>query len=311
MRPAFRLLFCLALLGCTAPEGGTAPSPISSPPSSSLSTIPTPSSSLITAPSAQIPELPGSTKGPGSGNLRVTAEETRFRIELPDGRVLEQKQLVGVILTVKDEANATRRIRIDKVVSDPQNPDLTMYEVSVEDPATRTFGNFCSPAPDGSQLAFPLAGIFTSDGRHLPSTTQFNMTCTSGAIGKCVRFGYRPWAKRDGVSLWDHHQACMRMLRADYCGDGHSYTRDGTLINLYDSFGIQKPDPGEPSTFEAGWSPEGAVCIHHARIPENGSLKDIEAKCPERLKGKTGAACTEEAAKAMKEARLFNRSKQQ
>jgi hypothetical protein len=305
MRRAF-LLLLLNLFACTAPEA----TPTSAPNTRS-STISSSTPSPAAAPSASASaSTSGSAAMPTSGALRVTAEETRLRIELPDGRVLEQKELVGVILTVQDESNTSRRIRIEKVVTDSQNPDLTMYEVSVEDPATRKFTPFCSPAPDGSQLAFPLAGTWTRDGRHLPSTTQFNMTCTSGAIGKCVRFGYRPWAKRDGVSLWEHHQACVRMLRADYCGDGQAYTRDGTQINLYDSLGIQTPDPGEPSTFEAGWGPDGAVCIHHPRIAENGSLADIEKRCPDRLKGKTGAMCTEEAAKAMKNVRVMNRSAQ-
>ena len=30
----------------------------------------------------------------------------------------------------------------------------------------------------------------------------------------------------------DHHQACVRMVRADYCGDGRSWTVNGRRVNL-------------------------------------------------------------------------------
>jgi hypothetical protein len=41
--------------------------------------------------------------------------------------------------------------------------------------------------------------------------------CISGAVGKCARFGYKPWkVLSDGQALSMYHQACVRMLRADY-----------------------------------------------------------------------------------------------
>jgi ADYC domain-containing protein len=47
-----------------------------------------------------------------------------------------------------------------------------------------------------------------------------------------VRFGYKPWREAAGKPRWDYHQACVRMVRADYAGDGIGHTRDGTLIDL-------------------------------------------------------------------------------
>jgi hypothetical protein len=34
----------------------------------------------------------------------------------------------------------------------------------------------------------------------------------------------------------DAFQTCTRAMRADFCGDGHSYTVNGTIIDLYDRF---------------------------------------------------------------------------
>jgi hypothetical protein len=78
-------------------------------------------------------------------------------------------------------------------------------------------------------------------------------------------------------------------------------------IDLYDFQGVQKPDLAPEQTFEAGWAPDGAVCVHHVRVKENTTLAALEAKYP-RLKGKTGAICTEEFAKSQG-AIMFNRSK--
>ena len=63
----------------------------------------------------------------------------------------------------------------------------------------------------------------------------FALICTGGAIGKCVRWGYKPWRSGpDGVALWDYHQACVRMVRADYGGDGVGHTRDNTPVDVFD-----------------------------------------------------------------------------
>ncbi|HEY5936197.1 MAG TPA: ADYC domain-containing protein, partial [Kofleriaceae bacterium] len=67
----------------------------------------------------------------------------------------------------------------------------------------------------------------------------------------------------NGLSLGNHHQACVRMLRADYCGNGHSYTTNGRLVNLYDGIGIQVDT--ESFRLEAEWAPDGARCLTNAR----------------------------------------------
>src|SRR5207244_436258 len=71
----------------------------------------------------------------------------------------------------------------------------------------------------------------------------FELVCTSGAQGKCVRFGYHPWESApDGRPMRDYFDACVRMLRAEYCGDGHGWTRDGTFVDIWDDHGIRKTD---------------------------------------------------------------------
>lgn len=264
--------------------------------------------------SPKINATPNSTPEGGSaaGSAQLEIVGTTFQLTLPNGQKLSQSQLIGTIFTVQDEQGSWRRIRIDGIEADPRDPsgEITLYHVMVEDPATHVFSEFCRPGPDGLVRAFPLAGQWTADGRHLPSAHGFNVTCTSGAIGKCVRFGYKPWKKGpNGESLWDYHQACVRLLRADYCGDGHAFTRDGTEVDVFDSLGIQSDTTAPGMVFEAGWGPAGALCVQHPRIKENITLKALEARCPQRLSGRTGEACTEAALRGQAELRVLNRSK--
>src|SRR5262249_52952547 len=132
----------------------------------------------------------------------------------------------------------------------------------------------------------------------------FSLTCTSGAQGKCVRFGYKPWKQApDGTSLWDHHQACTRLLRADYCGDGTAHTRDGTMVDLYDRYAIQAEEPLPGMSFAAAWDAAGAVGVRRPRIPALISLEALARACP-RLASRLGEACSEDEPHAL----LFDRS---
>ena len=88
--------------------------------------------------------------------------------------------------------------------------------------------------------------------------------CRGAALAKCVEYGYRPWASVAGVSLRDYHQACTRMVRADYCGEGLAHTTNGTPIHVLDPLGVQTVDPNVNYVVEAEWGPDGAVCLNAA-----------------------------------------------
>lgn len=97
-------------------------------------------------------------------------------------------------------------------------------------------------------------------GDHVPDPGVITFACGEGALGKCVENGYGPWRSARQGAL---HQACTRAIRADYCGDGRSLTRDGTWINLFDADGIQVDS--EPWSFEAEWDADGARCVDSMR----------------------------------------------
>ena len=243
----------------------------------------------------------------------IEADGTQFKVTLTDGRVLRSRDLVEATLTVAVDGG-TRRLRIDAVETDlgeperavPPSPHVFLHTLLVE-AADGSWSNICQPGPDGRQQAFPLAGRARPDSTIGPAEQgAFEITCTGGAQGKCVRFGYAPWDAPQGVPGFDLYNTCIRMVRADYSGDGKGTTRDGQQIDLYDRFGIQQSDNDPAFEFEAGWSRDGAVCVRHVRVRDNVTLDALEQLSS--LHGRTGAVCTEEFARAHG-ALIFNRSR--
>lgn len=229
---------------------------------------------------------------------RLSVEGTEFVVTQEDGRVLRSRDLVGAVLTVRF-AGQPMRLRVAAVERDPEDRSGTVWLHTLEGQAADgTWSNFCSAGPDGRRQAFPLEG----------GKNGLELSCTAGAIAKCVRFGYRRWAAADdGTSLAPLHEACVRMVRGDYGGDGRPWTKNGVRIDLYDDHGVQKPDNSPDDVFEAGWGPTGAVCVHHVRVKENTTLAELEARHP-TLRGRTGPVCTEAFAR-QNGALLFNRSR--
>ena len=121
---------------------------------------------------------------------------------MPDGRVLTWPDLIGAVLDAADEGGRTLTVRIDGVARDPStlNGDVWLHRFFVPD-ATAGWREFCGPGPDGTIAGFSLAGVWTSDGRHEHASSSLTITCTSGAIGKCVRLGYKPWREVNGEIL--------------------------------------------------------------------------------------------------------------
>ena len=80
-------------------------------------------------------------------------------------------------------------------------------------------------------------------------------------------------------------ESCMRMVRADYCGDGIPHTRNGTTIDIWDPKGVQSDDTRLPGfTFEASWAPDGAVWLKRTRIKAVADLDSIARECPDRYR---------------------------
>jgi hypothetical protein len=140
--------------------------------------------------------------------LRLAAEGGDIRAELSDGSVLRGADLVGAVLRFEGTElrleEARRDDQVPGVVRGTKADDVWLFRIQAR-AAGADWQEFCAPDPQGERLALVLP--VAPDG--------FAFTCSAGGYGKCIRFGYRPWANTpDGRPLAPYHAACVHLLRA-------------------------------------------------------------------------------------------------
>ncbi len=168
----------------------------------------------------------------------------------------------------------------------------------------------CIADVSGDTRATFYSGYVDTEQRYTPDRERISLSCVSAVPAKCLRWGYVPWrtAPIGGGLLAGHFDSCLRLARADYGGDGQPHTRNGTAVDIYEQVGIQRPESRlDGFSFEAGWAPHGAVCVHHTRVSTLITADDLALTYPRLI---TGASCDEETASAAG-ALLFNRSRQE
>lgn len=246
-----------------------------------------------------IQSVSGCAGSASAAAAELVVEGTDLIVRLEDGQLLKGEGLIGLKLLLRHEG-ADVEARIDGVEHDEAaiGGPLTLYRLSTPDPESGERRELCLPDARGRRLGFPVS-----------DKSGFKISCTSGAEGKCVLLGYRPWDTRPtGAPMADLHRACVHMMRADYGGADRPSTLDGTLIDIEDLFGIQTFDAVAGMRFEAAWGTEGAVCVARPRIAMNIGLEDIAGRYPRLADALGPAACTEEILRKDARVLLLNRS---
>jgi hypothetical protein len=174
---------------------------------------------------------------------------------------------------VRDESTNT-------MLEHSDNGDVWMYEIEYAVPASSTSVDWRSVCGGD---AGPMAGLFVDGLWHDDGTREdggYTFSCPDGVIAKCVRgWGYKPWKtliseEHGAVSLAPLHQMCTRAARADYCGDGNAYTRDGTLVDIFDGYGFNVRDESLPFTAESGFGEDHARWVQRPRWPTGEPMDD-------------------------------------
>lgn len=94
------------------------------------------------------------------------------------------------------------------------------------------------------------------------------LACAGSAAAKLRLMNYGPHSDFDGAghpASLDQRQATLRMITADYCGTGHSYTQNGTALNWENASGTVV-SPGSLGEVEAVWGANGALCLESPRL---------------------------------------------
>jgi ADYC domain/Pentapeptide repeats (8 copies) len=175
-----------------------------------------------------------------------------------NGVSLNGTDFIGAHLTAALSNGTSVDLRIDDIAPlTGANADVLAYEVNVASDGGWT--SLCGYEDDGSaRRALAVPGTWNVTTGAWTDSGEFSFACRKASVAKCVEFGYKTWTGQA-----DRHHACVRMLRADYCGDGTPHTITGTPINLYDNAGIQADTESWP--VDAEWTADGALCFNHYR----------------------------------------------
>ena len=175
------------------------------------------------------------------------------------GAPLSGADLVGSTWTGVLSNGNTVALRVDDARQGTgTNADVWSYRFSIS--ADGLWRPLCLEHAGNEGFADTVRGTWNLErgvpggGSYHPDAPQFTVACRGYAIAKCVELGYKPWTGHARELA-----ACVRAMRADYCGDGTPYTVDGTLIDIYDQAGVQIDD--QDWVPEAAWTPEGASCV--------------------------------------------------
>jgi hypothetical protein len=236
----------------------------------------------------------------GRSRLSLLAVRLKKAARLEGTRLLSAAsgELLGPGALLEGEASdrAPVQLRIDRIATAPdprpatpdnENADVSTYAISYQwgtfndAGGARSFkasSDFAPLCPAG-ELAIPLFGRWDyhrgqrgDSGRVNADRELVTFACRGSAIAKCIeKMGYKPWlpprpgaGRGAAVSMDALHQACVRAVRADYCGNGDSLTTEGQTVNFYDVAGVLKDT--ESWTFEAAWTLGGAACINRTRL---------------------------------------------
>ena len=173
-------------------------------------------------------------------------------------------------------------LRIDDIEPSVDQADVFIYHLTYRAKDSDQWLPYCG---DDQVGAIPFSGYWDSKADYVENKDVLTFGCTNAVLAKCVLWGYRPWAEVEtceakkgwgkkkkkhceDVELRDYHQACTRMARADYCGDGTPHTVTGTQIDIADGLNPQISWRATNWPVEAEWNPDGAYCMNFLLHPE-------------------------------------------
>lgn len=194
---------------------------------------------------------------------------------------LKGAALIGSTILIKLGGGLTVPVVIAGVQEVPSwaagAPPITAYTlvyVDLED--TLSQRNVCS----GTLLDPLTAAVTLIGGETYDEATKtvnpgmsgwVTLACAGSAAAKLKLLGYGPSGDFDGQghpATVMQRQATLKMITADYCGDGQSYTANGTPLLWANAAGTVAPDDGDTvGAFEAAWSGGGALCLDTPRDP--------------------------------------------
>lgn len=234
----------------------------------------------------------------------------------PPAQNADAVSLVGAVITALGSNGSPVELTVCDAVPDPTDPELHRYNIQYLNSATNRWQNVCAGTPNQpAPRAIALPGVWDASGAHRDVPGAFTFACPRGTLTRCAEWGYKPWRKHNEQPLTDYHKACVRMVRADYCGNGRSHAGDGPPLEIFDELGIHRAPAGSQANgkvFEAAWTPDGAYCV--GRLRADTPIAALLKECPGRFVAETtlglddGETCQ---LRAIKPAQILIRNRSQ
>jgi hypothetical protein len=121
--------------------------------------------------------------------------------------------------------------------------------------------------------------------------TWINIACAGTAIAKLHLLRHTTAGSTSRCTATQpERQAMLKLLTADYCGDGTAYTEDGTPLmyadhNHWYHDGTDLSDPVQRTRAEAVWNERGAVCLRTPRLFPLDQIECHVQRCPNDMTG--------------------------
>lgn len=197
----------------------------------------------------------------------------------PGPIILSGSQMLGATFQVVagDTASVTLEITEydDTVLSwSDSGGQITAYKATYFD--TQGVMRALCPATDPDNQWFTLiAGERYDSGVNdvIAAPHSVTIACVGEAVAKMKLMDFHPNGNRQASA--EERQATLRMITADYCGNGHSFTVNGTQVAWRDAAGQVEPVVKE-NVLEALWDANGAICLNK---PRYASIADVEDVC--------------------------------
>ena len=215
------------------------------------------------------------------GNYRLDVEGDALVARSPGRPTLRGLALLGATILVKEPGLLNLPLPItvlgyDEIPSWAEGaPKVPTYALVYPDLGSLLGArNVCNG--DLTDILASAATVLGGETYNLTSKTVqpdknrwLTIACAGSAAAKLRILNYGPQSDFDGLgdpASVAQRQAALKMLTADYCGDGTSYTANGTPLQYEDTAGTVALS-GTPGALEAIWTADGALCLDAQRLP--------------------------------------------
>lgn len=228
------------------------------------------------------PALPGVTY-----RLSTNIREALVAVDGNDEVVRGEGELVGwQLVLMKNNVEKIGTIEAyDATIPgwDDLHRPMSVYAISFDDPSAPAGSQNVCPTwnnlPFRETLTIIRGQTYNREQKRvdLIDPDWLTFACADQAAYKAKALGYQQSRIFEGTfdpATREQQDATLKMITADYCGIGHSFTEHGVQLNWENA--AQTVTTSNTATIEAMWDADGAICLNDTpRLVERHEVKAV------------------------------------